>query len=195
MFAAAGAWAAGSERADRISAITVYGGLRDGGSFIDADADRKLRIDGTGAWSIALDRGIDASRQLQFLVSHQRPRLRLGAAAGPATLPMQVTYLHIGGTNFFDGPIGLGPYAVGGLGATLFDPGPGLRRELRPSINLGIGLQVPAGGRFAVRLEARGYFTLVDSSGGLFCADGCVVRIKGDAVTQGDLMLGLSLRF
>jgi hypothetical protein len=47
----------------------------------------------------------------------------------------------------------------------------------------------------AVRVEARGYATLVNSSGGVFCSGGCVVSIKGDSVTQGEVMLGLSSRF
>jgi len=47
----------------------------------------------------------------------------------------------------------------------------------------------------AVRVETRGYVTLVKSSGGLFCSGGCVFKIKGDAVTQGEVQLGLSYRF
>ena len=70
-----------------------------------------------------------------------------------------------------------------------------VEQELRASINLGIGYQVPVGDTFALRFEARGYATLVNSSGGLFCSGGCVVSIEGDVVTQGELMLGLSARF
>ena len=58
-----------------------------------------------------------------------------------------------------------------------------------------LGYQVPVGDTFALRFEARGYATLVNSSGGLFCSGGCVVSIEGDVVTQGELMLGLSARF
>jgi hypothetical protein len=104
--------------------------------------------------------------------------------------------MHVGGTYFFDGPIGQGPYVVGGLGATLFRPGlSGFSDELRASMNLGIGYQVPLGEYVALRFEARGYFTAVNSSGGLFCSGGCVIYIKGDAVTQGEVQLGLSFRY
>ena len=54
---------------------------------------------------------------------------------------------------------------------------------------------MPLGKTFALRFEARGYATLVNSSGGLFCSGGCVISVSGDAITQGELMLGLSTRF
>jgi len=47
----------------------------------------------------------------------------------------------------------------------------------------------------ALRLEARGYATLVNSSGGLFCSGGCTLQIEGDTLTQGEVQLGLSFRF
>ena len=81
------------------------------------------------------------------------------------------------------------------LGATLFNPAQGYSSEVRPSINIGIGYQLPLGDTLALRVEARGYGTFVNSSGGLFCSGGCVVSIKGDAITQGEVMLGLSARF
>ena len=179
------------------NAVTVYGGFRDGGSFTDAVSGESLSLDGSGAASVALDFGIDASRQIQFFVSHQRTDLSLDSA--PSTtgmvLPMSITYLHFGGTNYFSGAIGKGPYVVGGLGATYFDPDQGFSSELRPSINLGIGYEVPIGKTFSLRLEARGYASLFNSSGGLFCSGGCIISIQGDLLTQGEVMLGLSTRF
>jgi hypothetical protein len=185
----------------RDNAVAVYGALRDGGSFIERDSDRKLRVDGSAAGAFSVDLGLDGWRQLQFYVSQQRSNLRLDTATAasatpPPRLPLTVTYLHLGGTNFFDGPIGRGPYVAGGIGATLLKPGrDGFGSELRPSLNIGLGWQQPLGPLLALRLEARGYFTLVDSSGGLFCDGGCVVQIKGDAFTQGEVQLGLSARF
>ena len=178
-------------------AFTVYGGYRGGGHFSDADTGRNLGLESNGAVSLALDIPFDDSRQYQIFLSHQRTHLSLDSAPFSASdrLPMAITYLHIGGTNFFEGEVGKGPYAVGGLGATWFNPGQGYKSELYPSINVGCGYQWPLGNMFAYRLEARGYATLVNSRGGVFCSGGCVVSIKGDAVTQGELMLGLSARF
>ena len=185
-------------------AVTLSGAYRGGGSFADATSGQTLRLDDSSAWAISYDRDLDGSRQLQFYVSYQNTHLALDrASAGnppagvaPAPLPIKVIYFHVGGINYFDGPIGQGPYVVGGLGATLFAPGSsGTRDEVRPSLNLGIGYQATLGERVALRLETRGYVTVVNSSGGLFCSGGCVLKIKGDAVTQGEVQLGLSYRF
>lgn len=178
-------------------ALTAYAGYRGGGSFTDVDTEQSLKLNAGGAFSLALDMPLDDSRQFQIFLSHQRTDLLLDgtSSAGGDKLAMDITYLHIGGTNFFEGGIGKGPYVVGGIGATLFDPAQGYSSELYPSMNVGIGYQWPLSDTLAVRVEARGYATLVNSSGGLFCSGGCVVSIKGDAVTQGELMLGLSGRF
>ena len=188
-----------AQEALRDHAVTLYGGYRDGGSFIDTASDRKLRADASPVFAASLDLGLDGARQLQFFVSQQSTDLALERSA-PAptrlTLPLRVTYLHVGGTNFFAGPIGQGPYVVGGLGATLLRPGSdGYGNELRPSLNLGLGWQLPLGRHAALRAEARGYFTLIDSGGGLFCDGGCTLSIRGDGFTQGEVQLGLSLRF
>jgi hypothetical protein len=182
------------------SDFTLYGGWRDGGTFVDVISNRTLRLEGSGAWSASYDTQLDANRQLQFFVSYQRTRLGLDASAAtggtPVPLPMRVVYLQIGGTNFLDGPIGRGPYLVGGLGATWFQPASSrYAGELRPSLNLGIGYETPLADRIALRAEARGYATVVDSSGGLFCSGGCVFKIRGDVVFQGEALLGLSYRF
>jgi len=186
------------------SAVTLYGAYRGGGSFADATSNQTLRLDDSTAWAISYDKGLDSSRQLQFYVSYQSTHLELDrstvfnplSSTIPAPLPMKVIYLHLGGTSFIDGPIGQGPYVVGGIGATLFQPGlSGYGDEVRPSLNLGIGYQAALGEDVALRVEARGYLTVVNSSGGLFCSGGCLVKIKGDAVTQGEVQLGLSYRF
>ena len=178
-------------------AVTVYAGYRGGGSFTDADTGQSLALESNGAVSLALDLPYDASRQYQIFVSHQRTNLSLDTppSAGSNRLPMDITYLHIGGTNFFDGEVGKGVYAVGGLGATLFNPGQGYKSEVYPSINVGFGYQWLLGDTFAVRVEARGYATLVNSNSGVFCSGGCVVSISGDTVSQGEVMLGVSSRF
>ena len=198
------ALAAGSSVAQaKDNALTLYAAYRDGGSFTDVNSGNKLHIEASSAGSFSLDLRLDASRQLQFFVSRQNSQMGTAQATVtppgspvPAKLPMRMTYLHVGGTSFLEGAIGQGVYLVGGLGATLFEPGvDGFENELRPSINLGIGYQLPLGESVALRFEARGYATLVNSDSGVFCSGGCVIAIKGDTVTQGDVQIGLSLRY
>ena len=108
------------------SAVTVYGGYRGGGSFTDAVSNAPLRIEDSAVGAISLDLPLDASRQVQLYLSHQRTELDTSnrdAGDTHARSPLNVTYLHLGGSVFFDGPVGRGPYVVGGLGLTVFDPG------------------------------------------------------------------------
>ncbi len=142
--------------AEKEYAVTVYGGYRGGGSFTDANTGQGLALESNGAVSLALDLPCDAARQYQIFVSQQRTNLSLdtAASAGSNRLPMDIYYLYIGGTFFFDGEVGKGAYVVGGLGATLFNPGQGYKSELYPSINVGLGYQWPLGSTLAVRVEA-----------------------------------------
>ena len=188
------------------NAFTLYAGYRDGGRFTDVTTGSRLPIEASGVGAVSLDIALDprAGTQLQVYVSRQQSRVdaRLAtqpiapAAPIPAKFPMAVTYAHVGGTIFPGLKIGQGAYLVGGMGATLFEPDlQGLANELRPSLSLGIGYQLPLGERVALRFEARGYATLVNSSSALFCSGGCVISIKGDTVTQGDILLGLAFTY
>jgi hypothetical protein len=177
------------------NAITFYGGYRGGGSFEqDTSPFASISLKSSASGSIALDFGLDAMRQVQVFASYQSTDLE--ATATTPAVPMTVSYLHLGGTNFFEGAVGRGAYVVGGLGVTRLSPGlSGLSDEYRPSLNLGLGYQWPITGALSLRAELRGYFTLINSNSALFCSGGCVVQIKGDGLTQVEGLLGLNLAF
>lgn len=177
-------------------ALTVYGAYRDGGTLTNDATSRDMDIDGSAAWSLAFDTVLDQSRQVQLFLSRQRTDLIDKGATITTRLPLHISYLHFGGTYFFEGPVGRGPYVVGGLGASFMQlDGEGYGDELRPSMNLGVGYQWAVAQNLALRLEARLYATLVNSSGGLFCSGGCVISIRGETITQGEVGLGLSVPF
>lgn len=181
-------------------AITAYGGMRTGSGFQAAGSSTTdLELASRAAASIALELPYDGSRQLQWFASHQRTRLALGAAAAagsPSELPLQLTYLHVGGVNWFDGPIGQGPYVSGGLGLTHLSPRlPGTISRTRASMSIALGWQWAAASQLALRAELRGYATLLRSDGAFFCSGGCTVSIRGDTLTQAEAMLGLTLGF
>ncbi len=103
----------------------------------------------------------------------------------------------MGGTYFFD-EVGRGGYVVGGIGATTARPDrDGLNSETFLSGNLGIGYLHPLGKHVGLRVEARGYGILINNNSSLFCgnATGCVAAIKGDALYQGEVLIGVSVRF
>ena len=175
--------------------FTLYGGYRGGGSFLtDTDPSQSLSLRSSAAGSVALEWGVDSVRQVQLFASYQSTDIE--ASSSTPQVPLTVSYLHLGGTNYFEGAIGRGAYVVGGLGATRLAPGlSGLSAEIFPSLNLGLGYQWPIAGPLSLRMELRGYFTLVNSSSRLFCSGGCVVAIKGDGFTQVEGMLGLNVAF
>lgn len=173
---------------------SIYGGYLASSGLENATTQTDADVKSSGAFMLVLGTDLDGSRELQLQYAQQSTTLAPGGSADPFDLT--VRYLHVGGTAFIDRPIGRGPYAVGGIGATFFSPNAsGYGSDTKPSMNLGFGYYWPLTEQIALRAEARGFFTLVDSSGGFLCSGGCVAVIKGDLFTQYGAMLGLTARF
>lgn len=178
--------------------LTLYGGARGGGEFQNASAnDEPIPLGSGGALSASIDWRLADGREGQVFYSYQRSAMPGSAFGQPGEVRLGVSYLHIGGRTFFNGSAaGGGAYVVGGLGATFFAPdAPGLSSEVRPSMNLGVGYQWQLAPSVALRTELRGYLSLINSNGQFLCSGGCVVSIRGDAMTQVEGMLGLSFAF
>jgi hypothetical protein len=178
------------------SSVTVYGGYRFSGGFTDVNTGKTWELTEGPSFGVAADFGIDPRTQWEVFVSHRNSALRASGFSPVAdNIGVGVTYFHVGGTYFVD-RVGKGVYVMGGIGLTHFDPSDSsLSTEIRGSLNLGVGYMIPLGERIAVKLEGRGYATLINSSGGFLCSGGCVVQIKGDLLTQGELLAGIAVRF
>jgi hypothetical protein len=190
--------AAGASVAAAQTTVTLYGGVRGGGEFENANASSEdYALDSGATVSASVDWLLPDGRQGQVFYSFQRSALP-GAAFGQAgDVTVNIGYLHLGGRAFFDGSAAAGgAYVVGGIGATFLSPGlSSLSDEIRPSINLGVGYQWPLATNVALRAELRGYATLINSEGGFFCSGGCVVSIRGSSMVQAEGLLGLSIGF
>ena len=172
--------------------ITAFGGYAVSEGIDNDITGERASVKSGGTFGVAADYDLDGSRQLHCSTAS---RALARTPVGPAALRLNVRYL-LGGTYFFDGPIGRGPYAVGGLGVTHFTPDlGGLQSETRASLNVGFGYVWPLGSAVAVRAEARAFLTLLNSSGGLFCSGGCTVVLSGDGFAQGQAMVGLTAKF
>lgn len=182
------------------TSITTYAGYRSSGQGLQRDApvDEAVRLGAGGAGSVSVDWAVDGARQLELFASFQRSELQSTSSStgAPQRIPIRQSLLHLGGTNFIDGQVGRGTYVVGGLGVTQLTPGlAGYESELRLSMNLGLGYQWPLAPSLALRTELRGYATLINSSGSFLCSGGCTVSIKGESLTQVELMLGVTWGF
>ncbi len=177
--------------------MTLYGGARSGGDLEDAGNGDTFKLGSGAAVSASVDWRLNDGQLGQVFYSFQRSELPGEAFGQPAEVSVNISHLHLGGRVFFEGDARQGGgYLVGGLGATYFSPGlAGLSDELRPSGNLGVGWQWTLAPNIALRTELRGYLTLINTSGGFLCSGGCVVSIRGDTLTQAEVLLGLSIGF
>jgi hypothetical protein len=208
-----GLGAAGSAQAQTQAqnGLVLQAGVRAGSGFKAANSGsggnsgsgsegESLQLRSGAAGSVAYERNYDDHRLWQVLLSRQHTQLALGPAAAPGAathLPLQLTHLHLGGVNYFDGPVGRGPYVVGGLGFTHLAPNlPGTDSRTRASMNLGIGHEWALAKGLSWRMELRAHFVLINSSGAFFCAGGgCTVSIRGNALTQAEAAAALRVGF
>ena len=176
------------------ASVTLYGGYAGTSGIDNATNSTSADVKDGATLGVAIGMPFDASRELQLLYNQQSTTLTPGGGAAPFDLTIR--HLHVGGTVFVDRAVGQGFYAVGGVGVTQFSPATtGYGNEYKPSMNVGFGYHLPLGDRVALRAEARGYITFVNSSGGFLCSGGCVVVLKSDTVTQVEAKIGLMARF
>jgi len=178
------------------SSVTVYGGYRFGGSLTDANTGTTIDLKDDASAAVAIDIGLDRQTQLQFFYSYQNTALTSGAFSPQVNnFGLTLHNYHLGGTYFIE-EVGRGLYFMGGIGGTTATPDlAGLNSETFFSGNLGIGWMVPLGKHVGLRFEARGYGILIDNDSAMFCSGGCVVSIKGDTLTYGEALVGVSIRF
>lgn len=177
----------------------LHGGYRVGGSLEDQDTgdDRDLEDASSYAISLELRYGKGDDRFYQLWYSRQATEIDDGLE----TFDADVEYLHIGGTLPFGGWERAQPYFAAGIGATRFSAdGADTDDRTNFSGSAAFGLEVPLARHAAIRLEARGYLTLVDTDSAFFCRsdDGegvCRIVASGSTVFQAEALAGILVRF
>jgi opacity protein-like surface antigen len=177
----------------------INGGYRVGGSLEDqaTGEDRDLDDSSTIAVALELRYGKGDDRFYQLWYSRQASEVDDGLQKHDA----DVEYLHIGGTLPFGGWEHARPYFAAGLGATRFSAsGAGTDDRTNFSGSAALGLEIPLAKHAAIRLEARGYLTLVDADTAFFCrSDGgagvCAIVASGSSFFQAEGLAGILVRF
>src|SRR4029077_2479058 len=179
--------------------VSPFVGYRFGGTFTLAGTDTRVDVNSHGAFALALDMSTDAQAS-QYELFYSRQSTSLGAQS-PVPSDVVIEYLHIGGTaNFLDPSASrLQPYLIGSLGLTRFDPSLG-DHKTDFSASLGVGLRSELTRHLAVRLEARGFATVLSSSTAVFCRSDqtgglCEIHGRGSTFLQADLLAGVSYSF
>ncbi|HEU4624490.1 MAG TPA: hypothetical protein VFS52_07005 [Steroidobacteraceae bacterium] len=196
MLAIAPVHAAESEAARRDARFEIipYLGFRDGGSFKIEGSDQSANVDGHASFAIAFNLVLPAE-ELRYHFYYSRQETEVESS------PLNIEYLHLGGTMTPDPSLALMPYVIGSMGVTRFAPrGAGLSDETRFSLGLGGGLRIPTRTRVEVLLEARGFLTVISASTSFFCSSGatggvCALRGHGSSFWQYELLAGASFAF
>jgi opacity protein-like surface antigen len=179
--------------------ITPFVGYRMGGDFDISGAPGGGDLDDQGSFALAVNLAVDETTSYELFYSRQEASFAQTSAVAPFDL--NVEYLHVGGTLLLSDELPIAPYMVGGLGLTRFSPqtGPG-SDDSRFSVSLGAGVKMPVTRNFAVRLEARGFVTFVDSESAFFCVSdsqggACAIQAKTDSFFQYELLAGATFSF
>jgi outer membrane protein with beta-barrel domain len=180
------------------SSVTLYGGGRFGGSVTESTTNSSIDFKDGSSFGMAVDIGLDHSRQVELFYSRQDTALTSGAFSSQSgNVGLTLHNYHIGGTAFID-EIGRGFYVMGGIGGTTATPkSSGLNSQTFFSGNLGVGWMVPLAKHVGLRFEARGYGVVLNGNGSLFCggAAGCTVVVKGKGLYYGEVLGGITVRF
>ncbi len=179
--------------------VGLHGGYRVGGSLEDQETGANRDLDDGGSFAVSLElryaRGDDRYYQLWY--SRQSSDVNDGVARHG----VDVEYLHLGGTLPFGGWEHAQPYFAAGLGATRFSSSaPGADDRTHFSGSAAFGLELPLARNAAIRFEARGYVTAVDTNSAFFCksdngAGVCRIVASGSTIFQAEALAGILVRF
>jgi hypothetical protein len=178
--------------------VGLNGGYRMGGSLEDEETGDNRDLDEASSFAVSLElryrKGDDRFYQLWY--SRQSTSVSDGTenhGAGVDTC--------IGGTLPFGGWEHAQPYFAAGLGAARFSSSaPGVEDSTHFSGSAAFGLEVPLGKNAAIRFEARGYLTAVDTTTAFFCKSDngegvCRIVASGSSIFQAEALAGILIRF
>lgn len=177
--------------------FTVMGGYQFGGEFEDEATGDEVELDETPSFTVLLNLPHQLDTEFEYVFSRQATSLQAsGQFSGNELFDLDVYYLHVGGIALVN-PDRVEPYVSGSLGLTHMRPSDaGLDSETRFSLSLGGGVRVPMGERLALRFDLRGFVTMLNGGGSLFCADGnCNVSVVSDGFLQYATSAGIVFRF
>lgn len=181
--------------------ITPFAAYRVGGDFTEQNGNTVFDLDESSAYGFTVNGRVAHNTQWEFLYAKQDTEVDTqGLFVDDPLFDLDVEYYHGGGTYLFDGTH-TRPFIAMTLGMSRFDPGPAeFDSESFFSASLGAGLQLNAGKRLGVRLEARVYTTFIGGNSEIFCASNsgtgsCLIIVDSNTLSQWEARAGLIFRF
>ncbi|MBI5040218.1 MAG: outer membrane beta-barrel protein [Gammaproteobacteria bacterium] len=177
--------------------ITPMVGYRSGGSFEDPATQETLDLDEGPSSGLVINIDHDANTQWEFVYSHQETELQLGPTfSGNRQFDLNVDYLAAGGAYVWR-DARVQPYISATVGIAYLDPQDSTYdAETRFLLQLAGGYKYFVSPNLGLRIEARGYATMMDTDAEVFCGNGaCVARIQSSGFGQVEINAGMNLRF
>jgi hypothetical protein len=180
--------------------VVPFGGYRVGGSGTAGSPFLPVVYDAGGGVSFGalVDVTYGPPRdglKYEVLFSHERSWIEVDSPSlfdSPARVGVTVDHLMVGGVQELD--TAPGRAFIGGL--------VGLSRFAAPDeVDVRLTLGLSAGAKFfanrhvGLRIDARGYMTIVSLSGVAACSGGCVVAFNINPAFQADLTVGIIVAF
>lgn len=196
LLATAGTAAAQSGDSYKTWEITPFIGYMAGGEFEDPVTNTDRDLDEDNNFGIIFNAAVDQWRHYELLYTQQSTQV-----GGTTPIDLDIQYLQIGGTVSFQDAERVIPYFGLTVGAARFSPDQaGLDNETKLAFSVAAGFKVPITEHLGVRFDARGYVSLLDTDGNIFCVsdDGtgtCAIRTKSDTFLQYSAALGLIFAF
>ena len=180
--------------------VVPFGGYRIGGSGAAGSPYMPVVYDAGGGVSFGaiVDAPYGPPRdglKFEALFSHERSWIEVQGLSlfDPKTrVDVTVDHLMVGGVQelddapggaFIGGLFGLSRYAASG------------EVDVRITIGLSAGAKFFANRHVGLRLDARGYMTIVSLSGAAVCSGGCVVALNVNPAFQADFTAGMIIAF
>jgi hypothetical protein len=177
--------------------VTPFGGLRFGSGVSAIGGAPVVDDDGGASFGAVVNIELgppDDGRKFEALFSRASARVSIQPTffSPPVQAISTVDHMMVGLVQeldssrqrpFLSGLVGLTRYAAAG--------------EMELLLTIGLG----AGGKFlltrhvGLRLDARGYMTIVDLGGVAICSGGCVFAFRANPVFQADLTAGIMISF
>jgi opacity protein-like surface antigen len=178
--------------------ITPFVGFMAGGSFEDPTNGAERDVENDSNFGIFLNMVADVpERHYELLYTQQST-----VVEGGAPIDLDLEYLQIGGTVGYPQNRYVFPYFGMTVGGARFTPdASGLDDELKLSFSVGGGVKFPITDHIGIRLDVRGFITLLGSDGEIFCVSnpanvsGCLIQAKSDTFVQYTGSLGFIVGF
>lgn len=181
--------------------VTPFVGYRFGGTFESEETTAEYEMQDSSSFGLLLNFPHKGNTQWEVLYSQQRSAANYSGMAGPdPEVDVEIHVLQLGGTYLFEGGKAQ-PYLAATIGGTH------IRTESTTSQDdtffsgsIGLGVKFMPSARIGIRLEARAYGTLIDSSSRIFCSTGpdqniCAVQVDGKMLSQFETFAGVTFRF